>query len=298
MLKKLSSYAFLLMGLIVLLNSCKKDYESVQSIDDQKIEDYIAKNNISAIKDPKGTGYYYQVTSQGTGELYKNTDSVRYSVVVKSLLNGTVYYTTPETSNLGTFVGYSTQLLGINVKGMLNVLNQMKAGGSGRIILPSYLAFGKNGYETLKVPSNEILDITIQTYTESQAALDDKHINVFLTANKLTATKAPSGVYYIVSTVGAGSQITKASTITFNYTGRALNGLVFDSGTGAVSTLTSLVQGFMVFTNFKQGTAMRLIIPSVLGYGAAGNRNATTGATIVAGNECLDFDVEVTATED
>ncbi len=296
MLKKLSSYTFLLIGIMVLLNSCKKEYPSVQSIDDHKIEDYISKNNVSAIKDPKGTGFYYQVTTQGTGDFYKNTDSVRYSVVVKSLLNGTVYYTTPETSNLGTFVGYSSQLLGINVKGMINVLNQMKAGGTGRVIIPSYLAFGKNGYETLKIPNNEILDVTVKTYTESQASLDDKHINLFLTANKLTATKSPSGVYYIVTTLGTGNQIKLASTITYNYTGRILSGLIFDAANGAISPLVGLMPGFSVFTNFRQGTIIRVIIPSVLGYGATGTRNSA-GVTLVSGNECLDFDVEVTATE-
>ncbi|MGY4385333.1 FKBP-type peptidyl-prolyl cis-trans isomerase FkpA [Pedobacter sp. UYP24] len=296
MLKKLSSYTFLLMGFVVLLDSCKKEYESAQSIDDHKIEDYISKNNVSATKDPKGTGFYYQVTTQGSGDVYKNTDSVRYSIVVKSLLNGTVYYTTPETSNLGTFVGYSSQLLGINVKGMLNVLNQMKAGGTGRVILPSYLAFGKNGYETLKIPSNEILDVTVKTYTESQASLDDKHINLFLIANKLTATKSPSGVYYILTTAGTGPPITRTSTITYNYTGRTFNGLAFQTADGAVSVLAGLAPGFSVLTNFKQGTVVRILIPSVLAYGAAGSRDQA-GATILSGNECLDFDVEVTATE-
>jgi FKBP-type peptidyl-prolyl cis-trans isomerase FkpA len=55
MLKKITSYTFLLVGLI-LLNSCKKEYESIQSIDDTKIKDYISSNNITdAIEDPDKT---------------------------------------------------------------------------------------------------------------------------------------------------------------------------------------------------------------------------------------------------
>lgn len=297
MLKKISSYTFLLMGLIVLLNSCKKDYETIQSIDDRKIEEYIANNNVSAIKDPKGTGFYYQVTSQGTGEVYKNTDSVRYSVTVKSLLGSTVYYTTPETSNLGTLVGYTTQLLGINIKGILTVLNQVKAGGTGRIILPSYLAYGKNGFTSLNIPSNEILDITVQTYTESQTVLDDKHINTFLTANNLTAVKDPSGVYYIVSTVGTGTDpISLPTTLTVNYTGRTLDGIVVDSATGSANVLGSFILGWEVLKNFKQGTVLRLIIPSVLAYGAAGSVNSL-GAMVIPAHACLDFDIEITGVE-
>ncbi|MES2828292.1 MAG: FKBP-type peptidyl-prolyl cis-trans isomerase [Bacteroidota bacterium] len=298
MLKKLPSYIFVLLGFIVLLASCKKDYETVQNIDDRKIEDYLSKNNVQAIKDPQGTGFYYQITSQGTGDFYKNTDSVRYSVTVKSLLNGTVFYTTPESSNLSTFVGYSSQLLGINIKAMLSTLTQLKAGGAARIILPSYLAFGKNGYETLKVPSNEILEVTVKTYLEKQHVLDDNHIKAFLIANKITnAVKDASGVYYVLTTAGTGTNpITLSSTLTTTYTGRFLDGAVFDSATDNASVLGSFIPGWAVLRNFKQGAVVRIIIPSILAYGSSGRRDSL-GNLVIGGNACLDFDVSVTKVE-
>lgn len=299
MLKKLSSYTFLLLGLIVLLNSCKKDYQTVESIDDSKIEEYLAKNNVQAVKDPKGTGYYYQLTTQGTGEVYKNTDSVLYTVTVKSLLNGTVYYSTPTYTNLGTYVGYSSQLLGLNIKAIQAVLIQLKAGGTARIILPSNLAFGKNGFETLKVPSNEIIDITIKTYAEKQSVLDDNNIKAFLTANNLTsAIKDASGVYYVQTTAGTGTEpISLSSALTTTYTGRTLDGVAFDSGTDVVFTLGSTVSGWSVLKNFKQGAVVRIIIPSVLAYGSAGNRDVQTGTLVIPGNACLDFDITITKVE-
>ena len=145
MLKKISSYTLMLMTLMVILSSCEKEYETAENIDGAKIEEYLKKNNINAVKDPEGTGYYYQVLNAGTGNVYANTDSVRYNYSLKSLLTGQVYFASPDFLNLGTFVGYSSQVLGINVKGIVTVLNQVKAGSSFRIILPSSLGYGKNG---------------------------------------------------------------------------------------------------------------------------------------------------------
>lgn len=297
MLKRLSSYAAVLLGLMVLVSSCKKEYESIQSMDDKKIADYISRNSLSVTKDPEGSGFYYTITNQGTGEFYKNTDSVRYSVIVRSLFNGNEYYSTPEYVNSGTFVGYTNGLLGLDVKAMRTLLTQLRPGGAGRIILPSYMAYGKNGFTTLNVPSNEILDITVITYAESQAMLDDGHIRKFLTANNLTATKDISGVYYIVTDPGTGTEvIDNNSVITFNYTGRLLEGNVFQSATDYITTIPGSIEGMGILSKFKNGAKVRLIIPSVLGYGAQETRG-TNNALIIPGHASLDYDVEITSVE-
>ena len=60
MLKKITtSYTLALIGLIVFLGSCKKDYESIETGDDVKIQAYIQKNNLTATKD--SFGFYYLV---------------------------------------------------------------------------------------------------------------------------------------------------------------------------------------------------------------------------------------------
>lgn len=297
MLRKITSYTFVLLGMIVVLSSCKKEYESSQSIDEAKIKDYFSKNNITAIEDPEKSGYYYQVVTPGTGELFQNTDSVLYTVTVKSLLNGTTYYTSPVTSNIGTFVGYTNSLLGLNATGIRTAILALKPGGKARVILPSYLAFGKNGNTTLNVPSNEIIDVVISTFPEKkQRLLDDRLINEYLTSKGLTAVKDPSGVYYTEVTQGAGTDIDMTTTITANYTGRyLLSGSVFDSSSdGTFSfTLSNMIAGWDVLTNFKKGAKLRLFIPSHLGYGAKGQVNEMTGETAILPNAILDFDVEI-----
>ena len=303
MLKRLSSYAFVLMGLI-LFNSCKKEYESIQSIDDRKLEDYFAKNSIAALKDPKGTGFYYQIITPGTGELFLNTDSVLYTISMKSLFNGTTYYTTPTSGNFGNKVGYTSQLQiaapnANYVNGVFTsfppistAIRALRPGGSAKLYLPSYLAFGKNGEAAINVPSNDVIEISITTFAEkSQAALDEQRIQTFLASKGITnALRDVTGVYYVVTQVGTGTEpIDLSSSVTFNYTGRLLNGTVFETNTAGtfVNTLATSIPGWQILTRYKKGTKIRLIIPSTRAYGNS------VKSDVIWANTPLDFDVEI-----
>ncbi|MBC7566623.1 MAG: FKBP-type peptidyl-prolyl cis-trans isomerase [Pedobacter sp.] len=304
MLKRISSYAFVLIGL-VLFNSCKKEYESIQSIDDRKLEDYFAKNNITAIKDPKGTGFYYQITNPGTGDLFLNTDSVLYNITLKSLSNGTSYYSTPPSGNLGNKVGYTSQLqvgatdvatgkvaVYASLTPISTAIRALKPGGSAKVFLPSYLAFGNNGEAAIGVPSNDIIEITINTFTQkSQAALDEQRLQAFLLSKGINnAVRDVTGVYYVVTQAGAGTEpIDLSSAITINYTGRLLNGTVFETNTSGtvVQTLSTFITGWNVLTKFRKGTKIRLIIPSTRAYGNEVRSN------VIWENTPLDFDIEI-----
>ena len=292
MLKKISSYTLVLLSLIIL-NSCEKEYESIQSIDDRKIEEYIASSNVSnAVKDP--SGFYYQVLTQGNGEPFDNGDSVLYKVTVKSLLNGTTYYTSPANSNIGTLVGYSHTLLGLNIPGVRIAIASLNAGGTARVILPSYLAFGKNGNKTNGVPSNELIEVVISTFPEkNQRLLDDRLIREYLQAKGLTALKdEKSGVYYIKTQDGTGTDpIDLSTSLKANYIGRYLDGTVFETNTdGDFSfTLETLKANWDVLTKFNKGAKVRIFIPSSEAYGNAGS--GTVGGILP--NAILDFDIEI-----
>lgn len=299
---KLSLFTFLLAT--ILLTSCKKEYDSVQTVDDAAISAYIQKNNLTAlmIQDPDKTGFYYQVLTAGTGELFKNSDSVLYNVTIKSLSSGTAYLTTSVNGNWGNRVGY-TNVLPVTsqttaipqIPAIRTAINALKPGGSARIILPSYLAFGKNGFTDVGIPSNDILDINITTKTfKSQYDLDDNRITTFLASKGLTASavKDPSRIYYIINTLGAGGAIDgKESTIVAKYTLRLLDGTVADSSTDGTFTyqLSQLIKGwYTIIPKFPVGTKMRIFVPSDLGY-------LSSGSGGVPGNAVLDFDIEVTS---
>jgi FKBP-type peptidyl-prolyl cis-trans isomerase len=304
MLKKITSYTFILAGLI-LLNSCKKEYESIQSIDDTKIQNYLTSNNIQAEQDPDKTGFYYQVTTPGTGEFFKadgTADSVLYTLTIKSLLNGTSYYTTSSTTNFGTYVGYASTFTysanerPLSIPCLRTVIQKLKPGGVAKIFLPSYLAFGKNGSTALNVPSNDNIELTVTTYPQkSQRLLDDKRIIDFLASKGLTATKdKPTGVYYSVILAGTGdAPIDVSSSLKINYTGRNLEGTVFDSNTDGTftTTLLQVISGWEVLKDIpgaRKGAKIRLFIPSSEAYGTAGSSTGT-----IPPNACLDFDIEI-----
>jgi FKBP-type peptidyl-prolyl cis-trans isomerase FkpA len=290
MIKKLSSYTFALLGLILLFSACKKEYASIQSIDDDKLKQYISSNHLLFIKDT--TGFYYHADTAGTGARFTDKDTVLYNVVVKSVSNGTEYYNTATYSaNFGTLVGYTGTFVTQSIPAIRTAILALKPGGTSIVLLPSYLAFGKNGLSNINVPSNEPVELTITTYRErSQAALDNRLIQEFVKRNGLTVTKDSSGVYYNISTPGTGTDvINKSSTIKAKYTGRLLSGTVFDSSTDGkfTSTLGGLVLGWRkVVPKITKGGKMRMLIPSGLGYGTA-----TTGS--VPANSVLDFDLEV-----
>ena len=121
-----------------------------------------------------------------------------------------------------------------------------------------------------------------------QAARDDAAIQAYISANKISATKDPSGVYYQVITSGTGAYPTVNSLITVNYTGKLLNGTVFDSGSINSTALNSLVKGWQYgIPHINSGGRILLLIPSALGYG-----NSAQGS--IPANSVLIFTVDLT----
>lgn len=286
-MKKYTAILCFFLIITALFSACKKEYDSIEVVDDAAIQAYIKKNNLNMIKDE--SGIYYQVVTPGTGDVFANKDSVFFSYQEKSILDGSTYYSTPTYDLGGTYFGYiSSTFNGAWGK----ALNGQKYGSQVRILVPSRLAYGKNGNTTYNVPSNAILDTYINTFTiRKQHELDDYYIQTYLTNNKLTAIKDPSRVYSITNTAGTGTDIiTASSTLVIKYTGRFLNGTIFDSSTDGTfsTTLSEVVKGWSVLTKQKAGAKVRLFIPSDLAYGPSGSGNGAIPA-----NKVLDFDVEI-----
>jgi FKBP-type peptidyl-prolyl cis-trans isomerase FkpA len=101
--------------------------------------------------------------------------------------------------------------------------------------------------------------------------------NSFLSSNP-GFEKKPSGMYYLDVTVGTGRQAQKHDTAFVWYTGKFLNGTIFDTNTGTGGVLMffpvdemKMITGFDEgITYMKQGGKAKFLIPSSLGYGPAG----------------------------
>lgn len=101
-----------------------------------------------------------------------------------------------------------------------------------------------------------------------QAAEDDVKIQAYLTANKITAQKDPSGLYYLVVNSGSGTAPTINSTVRVAYTGTLLDGTQFDKRTNESFPLSGVIKGWQIGIPFvKPSGRIFLYVPSGLGYG-------------------------------
>jgi FKBP-type peptidyl-prolyl cis-trans isomerase FkpA len=119
-------------------------------------------------------------------------------------------------------------------------------------------------------------------------------IEKYITKNKLTVNTTASGLRYIITKPSAKAKPVAGDTVLVNYTGRTLDGKVFDSSIEAESTKAGLVQPGRVFEPISlvvgegevikgwdeglllinEGAKATFIIPSDLGYGIQGQGDA------------------------
>lgn len=140
--------------------------------------------------------------------------------------------------------------------------------------------------ELQKKQEAEAAKIAEQNAAEGQA---------FLEANgkKEAVFTTPSGLQYEVLHQGDGPKPTAQDQVEVHYTGKLLNGKVFDSsverGAPATFGVTQVIPGWVeALQLMNAGSKWRLFIPSALAYGPAGTPGGPIGP-----NQTLVFDVEL-----
>lgn len=139
-------------------------------------------------------------------------------------------------------------------------------------------------------------DSTTPTFDPAvQAKVDDDKIQAYLKANpSIIATKDPSGLYYQILTPGTGTVPTVNSTVTVAYTGKLLDGTVFQTlpnfthklgpttdNNGKIVDL-GLIKGWQIGIPFiKPQGRILLIIPSAMGYGASPQSGIPANSVLV-----------------
>lgn len=282
-MRKITSYIIALFSVLTIFSSCKKEYETTEELDNKSIAAYKAAHTNLSFVDTAGYSYSISSTDIANPKL-SNSDSVYYSYAFKSV-SGTVYNQTSDLMIPGTFLGYTDQFAignaGYVFKPVREVLSKLKRGGKATLLLPSRMAFGKNGISNFGIGSNETIVVELGLYNlQKRHQVDEFEIDAFKVKNNLTFLGEPYTVRYNVITPGTGDAITERSSLVVNYTGRYLDGTVFDAGTGVTFRLDQLIKGWQVILpgKIKAGGKIRIIVPSHLAYGA----------------RPLDFDIEVT----
>lgn len=105
-----------------------------------------------------------------------------------------------------------------------------------------------------------------------------------------------SGLQYEVLEEGTGAQPKPGDSVTVHYTGKLIDGTVFDSsvdrGEPATFGVTQVIPGWVeALQLMKAGSKWRLFIPSDLAYGPQG------AGGVIGPNQTLIFDVELISVE-
>jgi FKBP-type peptidyl-prolyl cis-trans isomerase FklB len=124
-----------------------------------------------------------------------------------------------------------------------------------------------------------------ENQAKGQAFLDENK-------NKPGVVSMPSGLQYKIITNGTGAKPTKSDTVTVEYTGRLINGEVFDStekaGKPASFQLMQVIPGWTEALQLMPvGSTWELYVPSNLAYGV---RNV---GGLIGPNETLVFTVHL-----
>lgn len=131
---------------ILLFTSCLNDFDVPESLDQTEADiiSYLTDNNISAQR--SNSGLYYIIDEEGTGTR-PATDSNVTVAYKGQFLDGTVF----EESSANGITFNLSQV----IPGWTEGITYFKEGGKGKLIVPSYLAYGSNG--TSRIPGGAIL---------------------------------------------------------------------------------------------------------------------------------------------
>lgn len=301
MIKMYTRYVPGLLLAVTILSACTKEYEPISKIDETNIQSYIKANNLNMQKFTYDdtSSFYYQVITQGKGAAVKYSDIVPVIYTIRTLDGSFVSTDTFAVSQrygaAKQFLGYMGRERGYPEPLRIGVGELLKnRGGKIRLIIPSNLAYGRNGRGV--IPGNASLDYTVSVLNEPGIPVyDDISIQKYMQTNNLTGfTKTNSGIYYKITTPGTGSPITVDSTLTVESTGKFLSGKIFQPAVPFSMKLNEMIKGWQeVVPLIKEGGSIRAILPSATAYGLYGQLDSQGGVSIPPVS-CLDFDIKIT----
>jgi FKBP-type peptidyl-prolyl cis-trans isomerase len=282
----------------LLTTACSKVEETPDyaALDATTIQKYLMDNNITNAQKQASGLYFIPVTTNAAAPLAtpKQVVSILYT---GKLLNGTVFDATSQREDTPLSFQYGVDRV---LAGLEEGLSLMHKGDKAILLIPSGLAYGSNS--SASIPANSIIrfEIELVDLNPTFAVPDDNLITRYLAKNNITtAQKQASGLYFVPTTTNpAGAPASVGRTVSVMYTGKFLNGKVFDASSlhnnqpltfvvGA--TPKQVIAGFDEGINLmRKGEKATLLIPSELAYGATGS------SPTIAPNTVLTFDVEVT----
>jgi FKBP-type peptidyl-prolyl cis-trans isomerase len=261
--------------------------ESMIFREEAQIKKYVEDNKI--ITKPNSLGLYIIETQPGSGVKIDTGSQVKMNYRV-SLLDGKELFSSFERPEPIKFE-YGKR---IDTQGFESAVSTLKKGSKAKFIIPSTLAFGRRGSGTAVAPYQslvydvEILDVKTKAEYEKEQIENQKSeqmktdslknaehglLEKYLKDNKITVKPQTDGLYYIPVVAGTGPKAEAGKTVKVHYTGKLLNGKVFDSSVERKNPIEFMLGRGQVIKGWDEGIAMMkqgekatLIIPSAIGY--------------------------------
>lgn len=246
-------------------------------------------------------GLKYKIITDNKGAKAKEGDYVKYYSTIRTTDNKTLFSLSeiqkPQYGLVAKPAGKGDPI---------EILTMLGKGDSASCLVPAEKFFRQyDPPAPLKKSDNIQLDIKVldilskeqyDAMIAAQAAFnpEEESIKSYIAKNNLTATRLPSGLYYVIEKQGSGKQPATGNMVKVNYTGRLLDGTEFDSSLkpGRTPFEFTIGQGQVIkgwdegIPMFKAGGKGKLLIPSALGYGENGTGN-------IPPNSVLVFDIEL-----
>jgi len=314
---------FSILCALTIFASCNKELKV-----EGPIGDYIAKHelkNVQMLVDSSGQDtMYYVITEKGNGPKVSTGDHISVHYTGKLVSNDSTFDSSiPRKEPFKISVG-----AGKVIKGWDQGLQVFQKGSKGKLLIPSKMGYGNRGAgpipggadlmfdielidiidpvvyekelaERSKVVNKKFADRIAQIAGQNfadQIAIDKPLLEAYAKKNNLEFITTPSGIMIVIEEKGSGmTPIAGESLVDVHYTGKTLDGNIFDTSLGKGRPFTVLVGGGRVIPgwdegllHFQQGGKGKLLIPSSLAYGVQGG-----GGGAIPPNSPLIFDVEI-----
>lgn len=214
-------------------------------------------DGLKEVKTESGLKYWDIKVGDGPSPKPEHKITVHYSgwFTNGELFDSSVKRGSPSTLRLNQFI-----------KGWIEGVGSMKAGGKRRLEVPGNLAYGEKGRGS--IPPNATLIFEVE--------LLNVHLPPAQTSVEgITPVVAPHGLKYWDIKVGDGASPSETSVVTVHYSGWLTDGTLFDSsvdrGVPAKFVLNQTTRGLTEgIASMKVGGKRRLEIPHELAYGDQG----------------------------
>jgi FKBP-type peptidyl-prolyl cis-trans isomerase len=296
----------------------QKQKEDADALEARRLEaeaeynTYLQENNITV--EPLESGLIFIEEKKGTGASPKAEDMVTVNLTVK-LIDGTKIFSTDDRGEPFEYQ-YGKNF---DTPGLEEGVGMMKKGGKATLIVPQEIAYGAEAkgqmipaystivyeVELVSMRSKEDFDKEQQAKQKEQQAQENLRKDVekadrdkYILENGITTQPTATGLYYIETEAGTGKKASAGTTVSVHYTGRLLDGSVFDSSVEKGEPFSFRLGAGLVIKGWDEAIAMMneggkatLIIPSDIAYGSRDGGAIPPYSTLV-------FDVELVSVVD